>query len=109
KPSCRSEHLEGAPTCSRIGCMLAMPGDRLMNLFWKILLSFGLTIALTLVGAVIVSMRLAETSFEQGNIRGEEIVRQAREALDGGGRRGLVDWPENNDRPSSLLVMYVLG
>ena len=79
-----------------------------MNLFWKILLSFGLTITLTLVGAVIVSMRLAETSFEQGNIQGEELVRQAREALDDGGRQGLVDWLENNDRPSSLLVMYVL-
>lgn len=79
-----------------------------MNLYWKILLSFGFTMALTLVGAVVVSTRLAESSFEQGNIQGEELVRQAREALDGGGRQGLVDWLKSNDRPSSLLVMYVL-
>jgi two-component system sensor histidine kinase CpxA len=79
-----------------------------MNLFWKILLSFGLTITLILGGAVFVSTRLAETSFEQGNIQGKELVQQARQALDDGGREGLVDWLENNDRPSSLLVMYVL-
>ena len=45
-----------------------------MNLFWKIFITFGIAMTLTLVGAVFVSFRLAGLAFDQINIENRELT-----------------------------------
>lgn len=80
-----------------------------MNLFWKLFASFGIAMALTLVGTVYVSFRLAEQAFDQLNFEGRErIIQEAAEALEQGGEWRLRLWLLRNPRPSPGMSLLVL-
>jgi two-component system, OmpR family, sensor kinase len=80
-----------------------------MGLFWKIFVSVGLAITLTLVGTLIVSFRLAGQALDQVDFGGRErIIQEAADALAQGGERGLRWWLLNNPRPAPGVVLLVL-
>ena len=71
-----------------------------MNLFWKIFITFGIAMTMTLVVAVFVSFQLVGQAFDQFDIENrEEIIQQAAEALEQGQVGGLQSWLERNPRP----------
>jgi signal transduction histidine kinase len=81
-----------------------------MGLFWKIFVSFGIAMTLALVGAVLVSFRLASDAFDQVNIEGRErIIQEVAAALAEGGEPGLKDWLRQNPRPAPGIALLVLG
>jgi hypothetical protein len=64
-----------------------------VNLFWKIFITFGVTMTLTLVGAVFVSFRLAGLAVDQQNIDNRElIIERAAAELTEGGEEQLRAW-----------------
>jgi len=80
-----------------------------VSLFWKIFVSFSLAMTLTLVGAVIVSFRLAEQALDQDSIENrEELIGAAAEALARGGEDALRQWLEDNRRPSARRILLVI-
>jgi signal transduction histidine kinase len=80
-----------------------------MGLFWKIFVSFSVAMTLTLVGAVLVSFRLARDSVDQLNIDGRErMIQEAATALADGGRRGLKHWLREHPRPAPGIALLVI-
>ncbi|HEU4616597.1 MAG TPA: ATP-binding protein [Gammaproteobacteria bacterium] len=80
-----------------------------MGLFWKIFVSFGIAMTVTLVATVYVSFKLAEQAFEQLNIEGRErIIQEASEALTTGGEWKLKVWLLQHPRPAPGTVLLVL-
>ena len=51
-----------------------------MNLFWKIFITFGVAMTMTLVGAVFVSFWLAGLAFDQLNIENREAIVEDRKS-----------------------------
>lgn len=77
-----------------------------MSLYWKIFVSFGIAMTLTLVGAVLVSFRVAEQAFDQQNFEDRrEIIRAAAAALATGGEDGLRDWLRNRPRSAQTVLL----
>jgi signal transduction histidine kinase len=78
-------------------------------MYWKIFAALMLAMTLTLVGAVIVSFRLATEEFEQSRteIRGE-LIGQASAALTIGGVDGLREWLQENRRPSVSTLLLII-
>lgn len=80
-----------------------------MNLFWKIFVTFGVAMTLTLVGSVFVSFRLAEIAYDQTNIENREsISERAASALTEGGEAGLRRWLGRNRGPTPGLEVMIL-
>jgi signal transduction histidine kinase len=80
-----------------------------MSLFWKIFMSFGIAMTLTLIGVVFVSFRLAERAFDQDGMQGRrQLISRAGSALEDGGEQGLKRWLEDNRQPSARTVLYVV-
>ena len=72
-----------------------------MGLFWKIFVTFGMAMAVTIAGTVYVSFGLAEQAFDQTNVVGRErIIQEVAAALDHDGERGLRRWLFQNPRPA---------
>ncbi len=77
-----------------------------MSLFWKIFVSFGLAMTVTLVAVVLVSFRLAEGAVDQNNFRDRrEIIRDAAAALESGGENALKEWLRNRPRTAPTLLL----
>lgn len=80
-----------------------------MNLFWKIFITFGIAMTMTLVVAVFVSFRLVGQAFDQFNIENrEEIIRQAAEALEEGDLAGLRSWLAENPLPAPGVMLMIV-
>jgi two-component system sensor histidine kinase CpxA len=80
-----------------------------MNLFWKIFITFGVAMTLTLVGAVFVSFRLAGLAFDQLNIENREvIVERAASELAEGGEPQLRAWLGRNPSPTPGIVLMII-
>jgi two-component system sensor histidine kinase CpxA len=80
-----------------------------MNLFWKIFITFGVAMTLTLVGAVFVSFRLAGLAFDQLNIENRElIIERAAAALTEGGEDQLRAWLRRNPSPTPGIMLMIL-
>jgi signal transduction histidine kinase len=80
-----------------------------MRLFWKIFVTFGIAMTLTLVGTVLVSSRLADQAFDQLNFEGRErIIQEAAEALEQGGEWRLRLWLLRNPRPAPGMALLVI-
>jgi len=80
-----------------------------VNLFWKIFITFGVAMVLTLVGAVFVSFRLVGQAFDQLNIENrEQIIAEAAEALENGGETGLKEWLREHPRPAPGTMLMVV-
>lgn len=80
-----------------------------MTLFWKLFVTFGIAMALTLVGAVFVGFRLASLAFDQMNIENrEEITAQAADVLTNRGEAGLRSWLRLRPNPAPGVVLMVL-
>jgi len=80
-----------------------------MNLFWKMFITFGIAMTLTLVGAVFVSFRLAALAFDQTNIENREIIiERAAAALSEGGVERLRAWLRRNPRAQPGIVVMIL-
>lgn len=80
-----------------------------MNIFWKIFITFGFAMTLTLVGAVFVSFRLAALAFDQLNIENREvIIEQAAAALSAGGEEQLRAWLRGNPAATPNIVVMIL-
>jgi two-component system, OmpR family, sensor kinase len=80
-----------------------------VNLFWKIFITFGVAMTLTLVGAVFVSFRLAGLAFDQTNIENREvIIERAAAELATGGKDGLRAWLARNPIPTPGIVLMIL-
>jgi signal transduction histidine kinase len=80
-----------------------------MNLFWKIFITFGVAMTLTLVGAVFVSFRLAGLAFDQLNIENREmIVERAAAELAEGGEEQLRAWLSRNPSPTPGIVLMII-
>ncbi|HEY5568208.1 MAG TPA: ATP-binding protein [Gammaproteobacteria bacterium] len=80
-----------------------------MNLFWKIFITFGVAMTLTLVGAVFVSFSLAGLAFDQTNIENREvIIERAAAELAQGGEDGLRTWLARNPSPTPGIVLLIL-
>jgi two-component system sensor histidine kinase CpxA len=80
-----------------------------VNLFWKIFITFGVTMTLTLVGAVFVSFRLAGLAVDQQNIDNRElIIERAAAELTEGGEEQLRAWLHHNPAPSPNIVLMII-
>jgi two-component system sensor histidine kinase CpxA len=80
-----------------------------MNLFWKIFITFGVAMTLTLVGAVFVSFSLAGLAFDQLNIENRElIIESAAAELTEGGEEQLRAWLRHNPAPSPNIVLMII-
>ncbi|HEX6997602.1 MAG TPA: ATP-binding protein [Gammaproteobacteria bacterium] len=80
-----------------------------MGLFWKIFVSFGIAMAVTIYGTVHVSFLLARQEFDQLNVQGRErILQEVSEALRTGGEHGLKSWLLEHPRPAPGTVLLVL-
>ena len=80
-----------------------------MNLFWKIFITFGIAMTMTLVVAVFVSFRLVGQAFDQLDIENrEEIIQEAAEALEQGSLPGLTSWLEENALPGPGVILMIL-
>ena len=80
-----------------------------MNLFWKIFMTFGIAMTVTLVVAVFVSFSLVGQAFDQRNIENrEEIIQQAAEALEEGGLGGLRSWLDANALPVPGVMLMIV-
>jgi signal transduction histidine kinase len=80
-----------------------------MRIFWKLFVSFGIAMALTLVTTVWVSSRIADQAFDQLNFEGRErIIQEAAEALEQGGEWRLRLWLLRNPRPAPGMALLVL-
>jgi two-component system sensor histidine kinase CpxA len=80
-----------------------------MNLFWKIFITFGIAMTLTLVGAVFVSFRLAGLAFDQQNIENRELILEhAAAELTEGGEERLRAWLRHNPTPSPNIVLMII-
>jgi two-component system, OmpR family, sensor kinase len=80
-----------------------------VNLYWKIFITFGVAMTLTLVGAVFVSFRLAGLAFDQLNIENREvIIERAAAALADGGEDQLRAWLRRNPNPTPGIMLIVL-
>lgn len=80
-----------------------------MTLFWKLFITFGIAMALTLVGAVFVGFRLASLAFDQMNIENrEEITAQAADVLASRGEPGLRSWLRLRPNPAPGIVLMIL-
>ena len=82
-----------------------------MGLFWKIFVSFGIAMTITLVGTVYVSFRFAGQAFEQLNVdEGRaRIIEEVAAALAQGGERELKAWLFKHPRVASGTVLYVMN
>ena len=81
-----------------------------MALFWKIFVSFGIAMTVTLVGTVYVSFQFVGEAFDQLNVEGRErIVEEVAATLASGGERELKAWLFNHPRPASGTVLYVMN
>jgi two-component system OmpR family sensor kinase len=80
-----------------------------LSLYWKIFVSFSIAMTLTLIGAVLVSFRLAEQALDQDSFadRGQ-LISAAALALQQDGESGLRKWLESNGqrpgRPALLVI-----
>jgi two-component system sensor histidine kinase CpxA len=80
-----------------------------VNIFWKIFITFGVAMTLTLVGAVFVSFRLAGLAFDQLNIENREvIIERAAAALIEGGEEQLRAWLGHNQSPTPGIVLMII-
>lgn len=80
-----------------------------MRLFWKLFISIGIAMGLTLVGTVFVSTRIADQAFDQLNFEGRErIIQEAAEALEQGGEWSLRLWLLRNPRPAPGMALLVI-
>lgn len=80
-----------------------------MNLFWKIFITFGVAMTMTLVGAVFVSFRLAGLAFDQLNIENREvIVERAAAELTEGGEERLRAWLHDNTSPTPGIELMII-
>jgi two-component system sensor histidine kinase CpxA len=80
-----------------------------MGVFWKIFVTFGIAMTVTLGTTVYVSFKLAEQSWELLNIEGRErIIQEASEALQSGGEWKLKVWLLQHPRPAPGTVLLVL-
>jgi two-component system sensor histidine kinase CpxA len=81
-----------------------------MGLFWKIFVSFGVAMTVTLVGTVYVSFRIAGQAFEQLNVEGRDrIIQEVNAALQQGGERELKGWLFKHQRLERGTVLYVMN
>lgn len=80
-----------------------------MNLFWKIFLTFGIAMTLTLVVAVFVSFSLVEQAFDQIDIENrEQIIEDAAVSLEQGGLDGLRSWLAENPLPAPGVMLLIV-
>lgn len=80
-----------------------------MNLFWKIFLTFGIAMTLTLVVAVFVSFNLVEQAFDQIDIENrEQIIEDAAVSLEQGGLDGLRSWLAENPLPAPGVMLLIV-
>lgn len=80
-----------------------------MNLFWKLFITFGIAMAMTVVGAIVVSYRLATLAFDQFDIENREVViERAAQALNDGGRDSLRRWLGRNTAPAPGIVLMII-
>jgi signal transduction histidine kinase len=80
-----------------------------MNLIWKIFITFGIAMTLTLVVTVVVTLRLSVQASDQLNIQNrEEIIAQAATALDDGGEPELRSWLRKHPRSSPGVMLMIV-
>jgi len=80
-----------------------------MNLIWKIFITVGIAMTLTLVVTVVVTLRLSVQASDQLNIQNrEEIIAQAATALDDGGEPELRSWLRKHPRPSPGVMLMIV-
>jgi two-component system sensor histidine kinase CpxA len=81
-----------------------------MGLFWKIFASIGIAMAVTLVGTVYVTFRIAGQVWEQVNVEGRDrVIQEVNAALQEGGERELKAWLFKHPRLSGSAVLYVMN
>ena len=81
-----------------------------MGLFWKIFVSIGIAMAVTMVATVYVTFRIAEQAWQQVNIDGRDrILQEVNAALQQGGERELKAWLFKHPRLSGSTVLYVMN
>jgi two-component system sensor histidine kinase CpxA len=81
-----------------------------MGLFWKIFVSIGIAMAVTLVGTVYVTFQIAAQAWEQVNVEGRDrIIQEVNAALQQGGERELKAWLFKHPRLSGGTVLYVMN
>lgn len=79
-----------------------------MNLFWKIFVSFMITMTITSAGAIYVTYRIVSRPLTQTDFEGrDKVIREVSEALARGGERELKAWLFNNPRPAPNTVLLV--
>jgi two-component system sensor histidine kinase CpxA len=79
-----------------------------MGLFWKIFVSFGVAMTLTLVGTVYVSFRLAGPAFDQVDVEvRDRITEEAAAVLAERGERGLRGWLSRHRRSEPGIIVLV--
>lgn len=81
-----------------------------MSLFWKIFITFGITMSLTLVAAVSISFRLvSQAYYGQFDIENrEEIIKEAAQVLAGGGADQLRTWLRQHQRPIKGIMLMIV-
>jgi two-component system sensor histidine kinase CpxA len=81
-----------------------------VGLFWKIFLSIGVAMAVTLVGTVYVTFRIAGQAFDQLDVEGRDrIIQEVNAALQQGGERELKAWLFKHPRLAGGTVLYVIN
>ncbi len=79
------------------------------RLFWRIFLSFSAAIIITLIIAVAVTLQLAGNSRPSDSLGGRAAaVQAAAQALETGGRAGLVNWLRRNPRLNPRVELLII-
>lgn len=80
------------------------------SLYWRIFLSFGLTMALVVIASVLISFR-AVSHFAEAmeETRPHELISEASRVLAEGGESELRDWLRRKDRERTPAVPLVVG
>lgn len=80
-----------------------------MSLFWKLFVTFGIAMALTLLGAVFVGFKLASLAFDQLNIENREVITaRAADVLAERGEEGLKAWLRLRPDPAPGITVMIL-
>lgn len=80
------------------------------SLYWRIFLSFGLTMALVVIASVLISFRAAgHFAHTMEDTRPHELISEASRVLAEGGVQPLRDWLRRKDREQSPAVPLVVG
>ena len=81
-----------------------------MGLFWKIFVSIGIAMAVTMVARLYVTFGIAAQAWEQVNVEGRDrIIQEVNAALQQGGERELKAWLFKHPRLSGSTVLYVMN